>query len=70
MTKDIAKRLGCSASGEADIKGHAFFAPIDWEKLERREIKPPFTPKLVCADGREFAINYSLFFFLSFFFLF
>jgi hypothetical protein len=27
------------------LKEHPFFSGIDWAKLERREVKPPFTPQ-------------------------
>lgn len=50
MTKNPAKRLGCVAAqgGEDAIKRHAFFAgKLDWEALERRQVKSPFKPKLV-----------------------
>uniref|UniRef100_A0A6Q2YGX1 Protein kinase C n=1 Tax=Esox lucius TaxID=8010 RepID=A0A6Q2YGX1_ESOLU len=48
LTKNPARRLGCVAveGGENAVTGHAFFTGIDWDKLNSRELEPPFKPRI------------------------
>ena len=49
MQKKVERRLGCVVAhgGEDAIKHHPFFRAIEWDKMEKRQIKPPFKPKIV-----------------------
>lgn len=49
LTKNPVRRLGCMADegGENAVTSHAFFIGIDWDKLNRRELEPPFKPRIV-----------------------
>lgn len=49
MTKNPARRLGCSGN-ESQIRNHSFFKDLDWTALEERRVKPPFRPRVVCAS--------------------
>lgn len=53
LIKNRRERLG-SISDAADVKAHHFFAEIDWNKLERREIQPEFVPILDGEDDVRF----------------
>jgi serine/threonine protein kinase len=46
LTKDPKQRLGYGSEDAKPIRAHAFFAPINWEALERREIPSPYKPKV------------------------
>ncbi|CAF0906155.1 unnamed protein product [Adineta ricciae] len=44
--RNPANRLGAGPDGFRNIQKHAFFVSIDWDKLYRREIEPPFIPPI------------------------
>jgi len=44
LTRDVEKRLGTGSSEE--VKKHPFFKDIDWDRLEKKEVDPPFKPKV------------------------
>jgi len=49
LNRDPAKRLG-SKDDIDDIKSHQFFKDISWEKMLRKEIDPPYKPKVKGND--------------------
>ncbi|XP_010828555.1 PREDICTED: ribosomal protein S6 kinase alpha-1 [Bison bison bison] len=48
--RNPANRLGSGPDGAEEIKRHVFYSTIDWNKLYRREIKPPFKPAVAQPD--------------------
>lgn len=45
--RDPTRRLGIVGN----IRLHPFFKTINWQALERREVEPPFKPKVVRAKS-------------------
>uniref|UniRef100_A0A0K0ETV1 Ribosomal protein S6 kinase n=1 Tax=Strongyloides venezuelensis TaxID=75913 RepID=A0A0K0ETV1_STRVS len=48
--RNPTRRLGSGPDGVKNIKSHSFFATIDWEKLLKKEIDPPFKPAVIGMD--------------------
>uniref|UniRef100_A0A7N0VDJ2 non-specific serine/threonine protein kinase n=1 Tax=Kalanchoe fedtschenkoi TaxID=63787 RepID=A0A7N0VDJ2_KALFE len=46
LNKDAAKRLGSGPTGSEEIKRHKWFKPINWKKLDARQIQPSFRPEV------------------------
>ena len=41
------KRLGYGKNGSEKVKSHPFFKGVDWNKVFKKEYKPPFVPELL-----------------------
>jgi len=46
LNRNPDARLGSSDDDVEEIKRHGFFATMDWARLLRKEIVPPYTPKV------------------------
>ncbi|KAJ3594048.1 hypothetical protein NHX12_006380 [Muraenolepis orangiensis] len=42
--RNPTNRLGAGPDGVEEIKKHRFFSPVDWNRLYKREVRPPFKP--------------------------
>lgn len=58
LKKNPSERLG--RSGVKELKDHVFFRTVKWKKLERKEVKPPFIPNVVC-ETQSYLNEISLF---------
>ena len=48
--RNPSNRLGYGQDGIENIKAHAFFKTIDWDKLWKRKVTPPFKPACSRAE--------------------
>ena len=46
LVQDLSKRYGNLKNGVKDITGHRFFKSFDWNKLIKKELTPPYKPKV------------------------
>ena len=53
LEKNPGKRLGVAECVHGEVSSQPFFRPLDFALLERRQILPPFKPKLVTSFGKK-----------------
>ncbi|KAI0166172.1 Pkinase-domain-containing protein [Xylariaceae sp. FL1272] len=51
ITPDLTKRLGNLYAGPQDVKSHAWFAEVTWDRLSRKDIDAPYTPPVKAGAG-------------------
>lgn len=45
LNPDPAQRLGGGSTGVEELKSHSWFSGLDWEAIQKKEVKAPFVPK-------------------------
>lgn len=59
--RNPANRLGSGPDGAKEIKDHSFFASIDFERLCRKEMTPPYIPAVTdtafCFENKASRAN-------------
>jgi len=56
LNRNPDERLGSATGDVENIKAHAFFKDIDFEKLMKKELEPPYKPKV--KTGAEDSSNF------------
>jgi len=60
LTKDPTRRLGSGPKDAEEIKPHPFFASIDWDRLQKGQIAPPWTPTITGSqDTSQFDAEFT-----------
>lgn len=61
LDKNAETRLGMPGCPAGDVCDQPFFRNIQWEKLEKKEVEPPFKPKLKnTADVSNFDSDFTM----------
>lgn len=60
LQKDPNQRLGSGPDDAEEIKSHPWFECIDWQKLESKQIAPPYKPQLdQASDTKHFPTEFT-----------
>jgi len=60
FNRNVEQRMGMPGCPKGPIRNQTFFSSIDWERIEKREIEPPFKPKIKSAsDVGNFDVDFT-----------
>ena len=51
LEKDPSKRLGIKGYKYGDVAEQSFFRNVDFDQLEKKQVIPPFKPKVVSSKN-------------------
>lgn len=46
LEKDVEQRIGMPSCSAGEITAQPFYRTIDWDRLEQKEVEPPFQPRV------------------------
>ncbi|KAL7673192.1 hypothetical protein ACOME3_008060 [Neoechinorhynchus agilis] len=50
LRRSVPQRLGSGPTGTEEVKQHSFFETVDWQKVQNREVEPPYRPEVKGED--------------------
>ena len=60
LEKDPSKRLGIKNCKHGDVTEQPFFRHVNFDKLEKKQVVPPYKPKVVSSNYNHFLIHLNL----------
>ena len=58
LEKDATKRLGVKNGINGDVSDQPFFKGVNFDKLERKQMTPPFKPNLVRPKRKQISFGF------------
>ena len=46
LARESSERLGCMKLGSEEVKRAPFFSKLNWHRLEKKLIQPPYVPEI------------------------
>lgn len=59
LCADQSLRMGCSPAGAEEIKNHKWFRGVDWQMVLKRQVPPPWIPKIKDQSDTQYFDRYA-----------